>query len=71
VLILHRSKDRSADVRASRYMAQRLANARLVELAGDDQAAEQASPASGDCGDCLTDMPYHLGGDQGGLSWPP
>jgi class 3 adenylate cyclase len=36
VLVLHRSKDRSADVRASRYMAQRLPNARLVELAGED-----------------------------------
>jgi class 3 adenylate cyclase len=36
VLVLHRSGDRAADVRASRYMAQRLPNARLVELPGDD-----------------------------------
>jgi class 3 adenylate cyclase len=36
VLVLHRSGDRAADVRASRYMAERLPNARLVELPGDD-----------------------------------
>ena len=36
VLVLHRTGDHSADVRASRYMAQRLPNARLVELPGDD-----------------------------------
>jgi class 3 adenylate cyclase len=36
VLVLHRSGDRAADVRASRYMAERLPNARMVELAGDD-----------------------------------
>jgi class 3 adenylate cyclase/pimeloyl-ACP methyl ester carboxylesterase len=36
VLVLHRAGDRLADVRASRYMAQRLPNARLVELPGDD-----------------------------------
>jgi class 3 adenylate cyclase len=36
VLVLHRSGDRAADVRASRYMAQRLPNARLVELPGED-----------------------------------
>jgi class 3 adenylate cyclase/pimeloyl-ACP methyl ester carboxylesterase len=36
VLVLHRSGDRAADVGASRYMAQRLPNARLVELPGDD-----------------------------------
>jgi pimeloyl-ACP methyl ester carboxylesterase len=36
VLVLHRSGDRSADVRASRYMAERLPDARLVELPGDD-----------------------------------
>jgi len=36
VLVLHRSGDRAADVRASRYMAKRLPNARLVELPGDD-----------------------------------
>jgi class 3 adenylate cyclase len=36
VLVLHRSGDRYADVHAGRYMAQRLPNARLVELPGDD-----------------------------------
>jgi hypothetical protein len=36
VLVLHRSGDRAADVRASRYMAKRLPNARLVELPGED-----------------------------------
>jgi pimeloyl-ACP methyl ester carboxylesterase/class 3 adenylate cyclase len=36
VLVLHRSGDRAADVHASRYMAQRLPNARMVELPGDD-----------------------------------
>jgi class 3 adenylate cyclase/pimeloyl-ACP methyl ester carboxylesterase len=36
VLVLHRSGDRAADVRASRYLAQRLPNARLVELPGED-----------------------------------
>jgi class 3 adenylate cyclase len=36
VLVLHRIGDRAADVRASRYMAQRLPNARLVELPGED-----------------------------------
>jgi class 3 adenylate cyclase/pimeloyl-ACP methyl ester carboxylesterase len=36
VLVLHRSGDRAADVRASRYLAKRLPNARLVELPGDD-----------------------------------
>jgi pimeloyl-ACP methyl ester carboxylesterase len=35
-VLLHRADDRFADVRASRYMAQRLPNARLVELPGDD-----------------------------------
>src|SRR4029450_13980649 len=38
VLVLHRSGDRAADVRASRYMAQRLPNARLVELPGEDHS---------------------------------
>jgi class 3 adenylate cyclase/pimeloyl-ACP methyl ester carboxylesterase len=36
VLVLHRRGDRAADVRASRYLAKRLPNARLVELPGDD-----------------------------------
>jgi class 3 adenylate cyclase len=36
VLVLHRTGDRLADVHASRYMAQRLPNARLVELPGHD-----------------------------------
>jgi class 3 adenylate cyclase/pimeloyl-ACP methyl ester carboxylesterase len=36
VLVLHRTGDRAADVRASRYMAKRLPNARLVELPGED-----------------------------------
>jgi class 3 adenylate cyclase len=36
VLVLHRSGDRLADVRASRYMAERLPDAKLVELRGDD-----------------------------------
>src|SRR5215218_763879 len=36
VLVLHRTGDRYADVHASRYMAERLPNARLVELPGDD-----------------------------------
>jgi class 3 adenylate cyclase/pimeloyl-ACP methyl ester carboxylesterase len=36
VLVLHRTGDRMADVRASRYLAQRLPNARMVELPGDD-----------------------------------
>ena len=36
VLVLHRTGDRAADVRASRYMAQRLPNARMVELPGED-----------------------------------
>jgi class 3 adenylate cyclase len=36
VLVLHRTGDRMADVHASRYLAQRLPNARLVELPGED-----------------------------------
>jgi pimeloyl-ACP methyl ester carboxylesterase len=36
VLVLHRTGDRLADVRASRYMAERIPGARLVELPGDD-----------------------------------
>src|SRR4051794_10275013 len=36
VLVLHRSGDRVADVRASRYMADRLPDARFRELPGDD-----------------------------------
>ena len=35
-LILHRTGDQVFDVRASRYMAKRIPNARLVELAGAD-----------------------------------
>jgi class 3 adenylate cyclase len=36
VLVLHRTGDRLADVRASRYMAERIPGAHLVELPGDD-----------------------------------
>jgi class 3 adenylate cyclase len=36
VLVLHRSGDRMADIRASRYMAERLAAASFTELPGDD-----------------------------------
>src|SRR5262245_941880 len=36
VLVLHRTGDRYADVRAGRYLAERLPDARLVELPGDD-----------------------------------
>jgi pimeloyl-ACP methyl ester carboxylesterase/class 3 adenylate cyclase len=36
VLVLHRTGDRYADVRAGRDLAERLPNARLVELPGDD-----------------------------------
>jgi class 3 adenylate cyclase len=36
VLVLHRAGDQVADVRASRYMAERLVTARLVELPGED-----------------------------------
>jgi class 3 adenylate cyclase len=36
VLVLHRTGDRVADVRASRYMAERVPGARFVELPGDD-----------------------------------
>jgi class 3 adenylate cyclase len=36
VLVLHRTGDRVADVRASRYMAERIPGARFVELPGDD-----------------------------------
>jgi class 3 adenylate cyclase len=36
VLILHRTGDRLASVNASRYMAERIPGARLVELPGDD-----------------------------------
>jgi class 3 adenylate cyclase len=36
VLVLHRTGDRIADVRASRYMAERVPGARFVELPGDD-----------------------------------
>jgi class 3 adenylate cyclase len=35
-LILHRTGDRMADVKASRYMAERIPDARLVELPGED-----------------------------------
>ena len=35
VLVLHRTGDRAADVGASRYMAERIPGARLVELPGD------------------------------------
>src|SRR5262245_58603500 len=36
VLVLYRTGDRYADVRAGRYLAERLPDARLVELPGDD-----------------------------------
>jgi class 3 adenylate cyclase/pimeloyl-ACP methyl ester carboxylesterase len=36
VLVLHRTGDRMADVHASRYLAQRLPSARLVELPGEE-----------------------------------
>jgi class 3 adenylate cyclase len=36
VLVLHRTGDRLADVRASRHMAERIPGAHLVELPGDD-----------------------------------
>jgi class 3 adenylate cyclase len=36
VLVLHRTGDRLADVHASRYMAERIPGAWLVELPGDD-----------------------------------
>jgi class 3 adenylate cyclase/pimeloyl-ACP methyl ester carboxylesterase len=36
VLVLHRSGDRMANVHASRYMAERIPGARMVELPGDD-----------------------------------
>jgi class 3 adenylate cyclase len=36
VLVLHRTGDRMADVRASRYLAERIPGARFVELPGDD-----------------------------------
>jgi class 3 adenylate cyclase len=36
VLLLHRSGDQFVDVHTSRYMAERIPEARLVELAGDD-----------------------------------
>jgi class 3 adenylate cyclase len=36
VLVLHRRGDRAADVRASRYLAERVPGARFVELPGDD-----------------------------------
>jgi hypothetical protein len=36
VLVLQRTGDRYAGVRAGRYLAERLPNARLVELPGDD-----------------------------------
>jgi class 3 adenylate cyclase len=36
VLVLHRTGDRAADVRASRYMAERVPGARMIELPGDD-----------------------------------
>ena len=35
VLVLHRTGDRAANVHASRYMAERIAGARFVELPGD------------------------------------
>jgi class 3 adenylate cyclase len=39
VLALHRTGDRVADVRASRYLAERIPGARFVELPGDDNFA--------------------------------
>ena len=39
VLALHRTGDRMADVRASRYLAERIPGARFVELPGDDHFA--------------------------------
>jgi class 3 adenylate cyclase len=36
VLVLHRAGDRMADVRASRYMAERIPGSRFVELPGDE-----------------------------------
>jgi pimeloyl-ACP methyl ester carboxylesterase len=39
VLILHRTDDRLVDVRNSRYMAERIPHARLVELPGPDHFA--------------------------------
>jgi pimeloyl-ACP methyl ester carboxylesterase len=36
-LILHRTGDRMSDIRAGRYMAERIPGARFVELAGEDE----------------------------------
>ena len=36
-LIMHRSHDRMADIRASRYMAERIPGGRFVELPGEDE----------------------------------
>ena len=36
ILLLHRTGDQFIDVRTSRYMAQRIPGAKLVELPGDD-----------------------------------
>jgi pimeloyl-ACP methyl ester carboxylesterase/class 3 adenylate cyclase len=36
-LIMHRSQDRMADIRASRYMAERIPGGRFVELPGEDE----------------------------------
>ena len=46
VLLLHRIGDRMADVNASRYMADRIPNARLVELPGSDHLPFFESPSA-------------------------
>lgn len=50
-LILHRSEDRMSDVRASRYMAERIPGARFVELPGGDEL-----PFFGDQGALLDEL---------------
>jgi class 3 adenylate cyclase len=50
-LMLHRSGDRIADVRASRYMAERIPGARFVELPGEDDL-----PFFGDQGAMLDEL---------------
>jgi class 3 adenylate cyclase len=46
MLIAHRSGDRACDVRAGRYMAERIPGARYVELQGDDHAPWYGDPDS-------------------------
>jgi class 3 adenylate cyclase len=59
-LVLHRTQDQNIDVRHSRFLADRIAGARLVELPGEDSL-----PMAGDAQALLAEITEFLTGGKG------